>query len=49
MFDQDLVAWSKIVSMLIFMPIYLGFLGYVFWKPNKDKLEAHGQIPLKDD
>ena len=45
----DSVAWSKIVSMAIFFPIYLGFLAYVFYKPNKAKLEAHGQIPLLDD
>jgi phosphate/sulfate permease len=49
MFDLDLVAWSKIVAMLIFLPIYAGFLGYVFYKPNKSKLEAHGRIPFQED
>jgi hypothetical protein len=49
MFDLDLVTWSKIVAMLIFLPIYFGFLGYVLWRPNKEKLEAHGQIPFLDD
>ena len=45
----DTVAWSKIASMAIFLPIYLGALAYVFHRPNRERLEAHAQIPLLDD
>lgn len=49
MFHLDNVSLSKIVSMAIFLPIYVGFVAYVFYKPNKAKLEAQAQIPLLDD
>jgi cbb3-type cytochrome oxidase subunit 3 len=45
----DLIAWSKIAAMAIFLPLYLGFLAYVFWKPNRARLEALARIPLQDD
>jgi hypothetical protein len=45
----DTVAWSKIGSMAIFLPIYLGALAYVFYRPNRARLEAHAHIPLLDD
>ena len=49
MFDLDLIALSKIVALMIFFPIYLGFLGYAFWRPNKEKLQAHALIPFREE
>lgn len=49
MFDESLITLSKIVSLCIFFPIYLGALAYVFWKPNKPKFDSYAQIPFQDD
>jgi cbb3-type cytochrome oxidase subunit 3 len=49
MFHLDSIALSKIASMAIFCPIYLGFVAYVFYKPNKAQLEAQAMIPMQDD
>ena len=32
-----------------FMLVFLGIVGWVVWPRNKNRLEAHGRIPLDDD
>lgn len=48
-FAIDTVVLSKIVSMSIFVPIYVGALVYAFWKPNRQRFEAYAALPLRDD
>lgn len=31
------------------MVFFVGIVVWVFWPRNRDKLEKHGEIPLKDD
>ncbi len=31
------------------MLIFLGIVAWAFWPRNKQRLEAHGRIPLEDD
>jgi cytochrome c oxidase cbb3-type subunit 4 len=31
------------------MLVFLGIVGWVLWPRRKEKLEAHGRIPLEDD
>jgi cbb3-type cytochrome oxidase subunit 3 len=49
MTHTELIAASKIISMLIFLPTFLGFTIYAYWRPNKEKLQAHASIPFLDD
>ncbi len=29
--------------------VFVGLVAYVFWPRRKHEIEAHGQIPLKED
>lgn len=49
MFDLDLISSSKVLSLLIFMPIYLGALAYACWRPNQARFDAYARIPIQDD
>lgn len=49
MFDESLLVMSKIVAMCIFFPVYLGFVVYAFWRPNREKFDQYSQIPFQDD
>ncbi len=31
------------------MVIFVGIVVWVYWPKNRSKIEAYGQIPLKDD
>lgn len=45
----SLVAACKIAALALFVPLYLGALGYAYWKPNKARFEAYARIPLSED
>ena len=49
MFDETLIMSSKVVSLFIFFPIFLGAVVYAYWGPNKAAMEAYGRIPFQDD
>lgn len=49
MFDETLITASKLTSLLIFFPIFVGAVIYAYWGPNKAKMEAYGQIPFQED
>ena len=46
MFDEALITASKLLSLAIFFPIYVGAVAYAYWGPNRAAMEAHGRIPL---
>jgi cbb3-type cytochrome oxidase subunit 3 len=48
-FELSLIAWSKIVALAIFFPIYLGALAYVFFGPDRATFERYARIPMHDD
>ncbi|MDB5100319.1 MAG: hypothetical protein JWM80_4740 [Cyanobacteria bacterium RYN_339] len=48
-FDVDLIVWSKLVSLAIFAPIYVGALVYACWKPNRQRFERLAELPLLED
>lgn len=48
MFDEALITASKLISLAIFFPIYLGALAYAFWGPQA-AMDAHARIPLDGD
>ncbi len=31
------------------MIIFIGIVAWAFWPSNKDELESHGDIPLRDE
>ena len=46
MFDETLITASKLLSLAIFFPIYLGAVAYACGAPQ---LDAHARIPLQED
>lgn len=48
-FAVDLVVASKLVSLLIFVPIYLGALAYALYPRHRERFSAYAAIPLLDD
>jgi cbb3-type cytochrome oxidase subunit 3 len=48
-FDVDLIGWSKLVSLAIFAPIYVGACIYAYWKPNRARFERLSELPLLED
>lgn len=48
MFDESLIMVSKIISLGIFFPIYIGALIYACWGPNREAMDAHARIPFED-
>lgn len=49
MFDEALIASSKMISLLIFFPIFVGAVVYAYWGPNQAAFEAHARIPFDDE
>lgn len=49
MYDETLITASKLISLLIFFPIFVGAVVYAYWGPNKAAMEAYGRIPLDDE
>lgn len=47
-FAVDTVVLSKLVSLSIFFPIYVGAVAYVCWRPNRDRFTAYAKLPLDD-
>ena len=48
MFDENLVMVSKLISLALFFPIYMGALVYAFWGPNRALMDANARIPFED-
>ena len=38
---DTLVMASKLAALGIFLPLYVGFLVYAYWGPNREKLQAY--------
>jgi len=49
LFDADLIVLSKIISLLIFVPIFVGACIYAYWKPNRARFERLSELPLLED
>lgn len=49
MFDQHLIILTQILSLVICLPVYAGFLLYAYWGPNKEKIESFSLIPFEDE
>ena len=47
-FAVDAIVASKVVSLAIFFPIYLGALAYA-WRTPRARFAAYAAIPLEDD
>jgi cbb3-type cytochrome oxidase subunit 3 len=48
MYDQ-LVLISKIASLFIFVPIFIGATVWAYRRDNREKLEAYAALPLEED
>ncbi len=46
---DTLVTASKIVSLLMFFPIFLGVTFWAYRRKNKATLEAYAHMPLQED
>lgn len=44
-----LVAASKIVSMLMFLPVFVGVAFWAYHRKNKERLESYAHLPLQED
>lgn len=49
MSTDTMIALSKIISLLIFFPIFLGAVYYAYNRKNKEKLESYAYLPLQED
>ncbi|MBO9541572.1 cbb3-type cytochrome c oxidase subunit 3 [bacterium] len=47
-FDTFATA-CKIVSLLMFFPIFVGVVFYAYGRRNKTRLESYALIPLQED
>lgn len=47
-FDTMLAA-SKIVSLLIFLPFFVGVVGWAYSRKNKERFDAYARLPLEED
>jgi cbb3-type cytochrome oxidase subunit 3 len=48
-FSIDTLVLSKLVSIAIFLPIYIGALIYAFWGPNKQRFDDYAALALRED
>lgn len=46
---SDLAIALKPLVIVLSMAVFIGLVAYVYWPRRKRKVEAHGQIPLKED
>lgn len=46
---DTLLAGSKVLSLLIFFPFFLGVLYWTFRRGSKDRLEPYAHMPLQED
>ncbi|HEY9854258.1 MAG TPA: cbb3-type cytochrome c oxidase subunit 3 [Stenomitos sp.] len=47
-FDTLMVA-SKIISLFLYVPIFLGVLFWAYRRKNKETLESYASMPLQED
>jgi cbb3-type cytochrome oxidase subunit 3 len=43
------VAVLKPLAIVAGMAVFLGLIAYVFWPRRKREVEAHGEIPFRED
>jgi cbb3-type cytochrome oxidase subunit 3 len=46
---DDMVIYSKIIALLVFMPFFIGTAIWAYWPSNKAKFQAIAQRHLLDD
>lgn len=46
---NEIVETLRSLWGLWLMVLFLGIVAWAFWPKNKDRLERHGAIPLRDD
>ena len=46
---EDLVETFRSLWVVWLMLLFLGIVAWAYWPKRKSKLQAHGQIPLRDD
>lgn len=46
---ESFAAACKIVSLLMFFPIFVGVAFYAYGRRNKARLESYALIPLQED
>ena len=46
---SELFITLKPYMLIIGVALFVGLVGYVFWPRRKREIEAHGQIPFKED
>jgi cbb3-type cytochrome oxidase subunit 3 len=49
MSHDELIVASKVVALLMFMPIFIGTTIWAYWPSNKARFDAYARIPLQDD
>jgi cytochrome c oxidase cbb3-type subunit 4 len=47
--NDELVIYTKIIALLMFMPIFIGVAVWAYWPANKAKFDQYAQIPLQED
>ena len=40
---------SQIAALILFIGLFLGVLGYVFWPANRSRFERAARLPLEND
>lgn len=48
-FDANVIVLSKLISLAIFVPVYIGAIIYAFWKPNQASFDRMASLPLLED
>ncbi|HEY9899207.1 MAG TPA: cbb3-type cytochrome c oxidase subunit 3 [Pantanalinema sp.] len=46
---EALATASKIVSLLMFLPIFVGVAFWAYRRQNKERLESYAHLPLQED
>ena len=40
---------SQIAALILFIGLFIGVLGYVFWPANRSRFDRAAQLPLLND
>lgn len=49
MTTDTMIMLSKIISLLLFFPVFIGAVFYAYNRKNKEKLESYAYLPLQED
>ena len=47
--SQTVYEWVSSLWLLWLMLVFVAIVAWVFWPKHKDRIERHGDIPLRDD